>query len=85
MQEDLVEKEIELKGYTTLSDAIVKAAAIVVGYMFISSIIGSLMTLRYVWWIIVFSYIAAIVGAVAYCLAKSEEYDFFITQIKKKK
>ena len=45
-------------------------ACLVVGYMFITAIIGNFVSFGGIWWAIVFSYLVSISGAAAYCITK---------------
>ena len=72
----------DMKPFRSTSDAVIKVSLLVVGYMFITAIIGSFVHFGGIWWAIVFSYIAAIAGGIAYIGFKYDEYENFIKIIK---
>tara|TARA_R110000796_G_scaffold159388_3_gene276169 strand:- start:2280 stop:2588 length:309 start_codon:yes stop_codon:yes gene_type:complete len=46
------------------------STVLIVMYMFISGIVGNFIELGGVWWVLVLSYILAIVGGVMFCISK---------------
>ncbi len=79
---DLPPKELKPYEFTkeTMGDAVSligKASMIVVGYMFFTALLGAFVDFGYLWWVITLSYIVAVGGGIAYCVAtfmSNEEY-----------
>lgn len=83
MENELNEEQTELalKGFTSVSDAIMKASIIVVGYMFLTIIVGAFVDFGWAWLAITLSYIVAVGAGISYCVIKEQEYNNFIKHL----
>ena len=78
-------QDIEKDLLEQCSKVIPKTVAIVIGYFFITIILGAFINFGYIWWAITFTYIIAIAGGIAYIAIKYEEAERIADLIKKGK